>query len=307
MSASPPQVSVVIPTRDRLALVRDAVSCALGQDGVDVQVVVVDDGSSDGTPDALEAIGDPRLRVERMPRRGGVARARNAGVAVAAGEWIAFLDDDDLWAPERLSRQLEVAREAGASVAYGSRLVVDAQRRPTATVLAERPAEVPELLRWGNVLGSPSCVMVSADVLRRHGGFDERFSALADWKLWLELAAGERLAACPDALVAYMEHPGNMHRREPLGVLHEYERLRAAGPWELVPHAFLHWLAWELVRAGDRRRAFATYLYSARTGRRPVDAALALAAGAGVLGALTDAPRAVAAPAWLERRAPAGV
>lgn len=102
-------VSVVIPSRDRPQLVGGAVRSALQQSLPGVEVVVVVDGPDPETEDVLRRIDDPRLRYEVLPAPSGAAAARNAGVECARGEWIAFLDDDDEWLPEKLALQYETA------------------------------------------------------------------------------------------------------------------------------------------------------------------------------------------------------
>ncbi len=107
-----PRVSVIIPTRDRAPLVGGAVKSALAQSLPEIEVLVVVDGPDDATEEVLRGIDDPRLRFEALPAPSGAAAARNAGVARARGEWIAFLDDDDAWLPEKLALQLETARRS---------------------------------------------------------------------------------------------------------------------------------------------------------------------------------------------------
>lgn len=105
--ASPPNlVSVVIPTRHRADLVTRAVESALSQTHREVEVIVVIDGPDPATETALARIADPRLRVLALEINGGAARARNQAVEAAAGRWIAFLDDDDHWLPDKLAAQL---------------------------------------------------------------------------------------------------------------------------------------------------------------------------------------------------------
>ena len=106
-----PRVSVVIPTAGRPRLVTRAVESALSQTLREIEVVVVIDGPDTMTDSALSGIADPRLRTIRQPRAGPGA-ARNAGVEASAGEWVAFLDDDDLWAPGKLELQLAVAERS---------------------------------------------------------------------------------------------------------------------------------------------------------------------------------------------------
>ena len=109
-----PFVSVVIPTRARPALVVCAVTSVLKQTVTDLEVIVVIDGPDQETVRALDAINSPRLKVLALPQQGGGARARNEGVNAAAGEWLAFLDDDDEWLPEKLVQQLTVAKASPA-------------------------------------------------------------------------------------------------------------------------------------------------------------------------------------------------
>jgi glycosyltransferase involved in cell wall biosynthesis len=91
-----PDVSVVIPTRDRSRLLVLALRSALRQREVDLEVVVVDDGSGDDTPEVVAGLRDARVHLVRHPGPHGVSAARNSGIAAARGRWIAFLDDDDL-------------------------------------------------------------------------------------------------------------------------------------------------------------------------------------------------------------------
>lgn len=304
-----PEVSVIIPTRDRRKLAEVAVACSLGQLDIQLEVIVVDDGSSDGTAAALSQLGGPQLRVIRHPRSLGVARARNRGIAESAGRWIAFLDDDDLWASNRLRRQIDVAERVGAGFGYSGRISVNARRQPIRATLPEPPEQIPERLLKVNVLGGPSAVIVRADVLRRIGGFHEQLSALADWDLWLALAAAEQGTACPDLLVGYMEHEGNMHLRDPLALVEEFgvlaarHRARTGTAVELDFDGYLGWMANESHSHGFRRRAVHLRLLQARAGRR--FAPLVAAAYAAVGPALSGSPPThliptVVGPPWLD-------
>src|SRR3954463_12435843 len=110
-SASPADgVSVIIPTRNRARLLERAINCALRQRDVRVDVVIVDDASTDATAAILSAWDDDRLTVVRNEVRRGVTGVRNQGLARAKEPWVAFLDDDDVWAPTKLARQLAEAR-----------------------------------------------------------------------------------------------------------------------------------------------------------------------------------------------------
>jgi glycosyltransferase involved in cell wall biosynthesis len=292
-------VTVVVPTRDRLPFLRQAVRSALAQEEVPLEVVVVDDGSRDGTAAWLSEQQDDRLRVIKGERR-GVSAARNAAIAVARGEWLAFLDDDDLWAPQRLAHQLEAALRTGAGVGYGARLIVDAHRRPLRIEEPVAPGLVAERLRRWNVLGGPSAVVARTEAVRRAGGFDVRYAALADWALWVRLAASERLAPCPQPLVAYTEHLGNMHQRGPWAVLREWERLLGATAGPEDRRAFARWVAEGLLDSGHRCTAARVLAQVALRTREPRDAARVAAALIGLLGRMYGrGPGPTAPPAWL--------
>ena len=109
-------VSVIIPTHDRCERLRLALRSALAQRGVDVEVIVVDDGSSDGTRAFVEGLKDPRVRLVHNEVAMGESGARNRGISEAGRAWVAFLDDDDLWAPDKLASQLDALQDDGARV-----------------------------------------------------------------------------------------------------------------------------------------------------------------------------------------------
>src|SRR5205085_8739622 len=99
-----------LPARNRGALLAHTLESARAQRNVDVDILIVDDGSADDTVATIDRLADPRITVLRQPHAIGVSGARNRGVEAAAGDWIAFLDDDDLWSPDKLASQLAVAR-----------------------------------------------------------------------------------------------------------------------------------------------------------------------------------------------------
>ena len=105
-----PLVSIVVPTYNRLAYLRQAVQSVFDQTYRQWELIVVDDGSTDGTAAYVASLGG-RVRALTLPRRGGAARARNAGVGAARGAYVAFLDSDDLWLPEKLAIQMAGLRE----------------------------------------------------------------------------------------------------------------------------------------------------------------------------------------------------
>ena len=133
-----PDVSVVVPTRDRVSFLRQALRSVPGQRDVALEVVIVDDGSKHDVAEALEGFLDDRCHVHRNGTSQGVSSARNRGIRAAQAPWIAFLDDDDLWSPDKLRLQLAVAAAASARWVYTglSWIVVTAvgARRPRVAV-----------------------------------------------------------------------------------------------------------------------------------------------------------------------------
>ena len=210
------EVAVVIPSRNRWLLLRTALASALAQTGVDVEVVVVDDGSVGRTPGELRALHDKRVRVLRLERPEGVSAARNLGLVHVTAPWVAFLDDDDVWAPSHLSAMLDAIRDSEldperVGLAFSGHLDVDADRNLTGFSPAAPVESIHEGLKRMNLVGCPSRVVLRTAAVREVGGFDERLSIVADWDLWVRVLAEHEVVRCPELLVGYMSHPGNMH------------------------------------------------------------------------------------------------
>ena len=280
-----PEVSVVIPTRNRWPFLARTLASALAQQAVALEVVVVDDGSDDQTPERLGAVGDARLRVFRHERRLGVARARNKGIEQARSAWIAFLDDDDIWSPAKLRTQLAALRGERAVFAYASAVHIDEAGNVVALEPAPEPdALVPRLLTSENPMPAGcSNVVAARDVLNRLGGFDERLFHLADWDLWLRLTAAGAAAACPEVLVAYLKHAGNMLTVPDRDIFGEFAYLsakhRAAGAARGLRFdgvGLSRWVAAGHRRAGRRRDAARAYLRGAVAFRSPGNAVRAV-------------------------------
>jgi glycosyltransferase involved in cell wall biosynthesis len=155
-AAKEPLVSVVIPTRDRRTLLLQALRSVLAQRSVDLEVLVVDDGSTDGSDRAVTASHDPRVHVVRHSPPQGVATARNAGARRATAPWLAFLDDDDLWAPDKLARQLEAAEAAEAEWTYAGAVEIDERAQILGGARPPEPATLVSELRRRNPLPAGS-------------------------------------------------------------------------------------------------------------------------------------------------------
>jgi len=205
-----PLVSVIIPTRNRAHLLRRTLESVLKQSTENLEVIVVDDGSTDHTV-AVAAAVDPRVKVLRNPEPTGVSVARNRGIAAARGEWIAFCDDDDLWAPNKLVEQLTAANRDGAQWAYAGDVNVDDHLHVLSGGPPPDPAAVMALLPRFNPLASGgSNVVVRSNVLAEVGGFDATLRRTEDWDLWIRIARKGQPAYVRKPLVAYRFHRGNV-------------------------------------------------------------------------------------------------
>jgi glycosyltransferase involved in cell wall biosynthesis len=268
-----PEITIVIPTHNRWGLLAaHGLPSALSQEDVELEVVVVDDGSTDGTASRAAALGDPRIRVVRHDEPKRLAGARNAGIAVALGEWVAFLDDDDLWSPRKLRSQLDAAHQAGAVWAYADTVAVDVELNVLEADDFPDPRALPELLLTGNhVPGGGSGVIARRDVVRGLGGFDEELLFFTDWDLWLRLAQESVPAACAEVLVARLVHPTNMLFREGPRVLESLERM--IGKHREVTRddrlAIAEWVAHRYHLAGRHLRAAQLYADAAVRYRSP--------------------------------------
>ena len=251
-------VTVVIPTRDRLDLVRRSVRSALAQQDVGVTVVLVDDGSRPETAEALDGLAGARVRVVHHAESRGVSRARNAGLALAETPWVAFMDDDDYWAPDKLSSQLRaVSGVPGAGWSCVGAVHVDDDVRP---LHWHRPPTAEEavavLSRSGGIPGGGSGVLVATALAREVGAFDPEFAVLADWDFYYRLALAADVAPVDRPLVGYYRHGDSMfHDPGALGeelVALDDKYRGGAAPLEL---SYADWAVQLLLMAWRRRDA----------------------------------------------------
>ena len=205
-------VSVIMPVYNGEAFVEEALASVLRQTLQDVQVIAVDDGSTDGSAALLDSFAD-RVTVIRQDNR-GVSAARNRGLEQARGTYVAFLDCDDLWTPtflERLTARLSEVPESvvGAVAAWQE---IDAAGRRLPAVCRLGPSYgLPDLAL--GCLFTPSGVLLRRDAVVEAGGWDERFPSAQDWELWLRLTASGRTFVGVDELLWFSrQHEGNFSR-----------------------------------------------------------------------------------------------
>jgi succinoglycan biosynthesis protein ExoO len=228
-----PLVSVILPTYNAAAYVDHAIASALAQSWQKLEVVVADDASQDGTPGRVEcwSARDPRVRLIRLAKNGGPARARNTAIAASHGSWLALLDADDAYGPGRIERLLEMAASHDADlVADNLRLVDGPSGRDLGTAFPQGPGEVPapigaaDFIRR-NLFGQKGFTLgylkpiIRRGLLDRHGiRYREEVRIGEDYHLYLDcLLAGARFVLVPEAMYDYRLEPGSISRRLPEG------------------------------------------------------------------------------------------
>jgi glycosyltransferase involved in cell wall biosynthesis len=263
-----PDVSVVVPTHNRRDLLTATLRTIVLQRDVDLEVIVVDDGSRDSgmAAQAIAEVADDRVVLVRNPVPRGVSAARNRGIATARGVWVAFCDDDDLWAPDKLALQLAAAGDSGRRWVYAGAVKVDLEQR----VIGGLPPLPPEqalarLPHVNPIPGGCSGVLVSAAALGETGGFDTRLVNLADWDLWMRLAAIGPPAFVPQPLVAYRIHPRNASADANL-ILAEARLVDGRYGSRIDYGALYHYLAWVHLRSGRGRSSLRYYALAAAHG-----------------------------------------
>jgi glycosyltransferase involved in cell wall biosynthesis len=294
--------SVVIPTRDRPEMLVGAVAGALAQRGVEVEVLVVDDGSAVPAVDAVPSDGRVRVLRHDFPR--GVSAARNTGIDHARAPWIAFLDDDDLWAPDKLASQIAAADAAGAAWAYAGDVTVDEDLGIVSGAPPPPPAEVvAQLTNYNSMPAGASNVVVATDALAAAGPFDPSLKTSEDWDMWIRLA---RCCGPPAVvsrpLVACRLHAGAASENMDL-VLREVAIIERRHAVRVDWARHHRWAAWSALRRGRRGEAARRYLVAASKGDlRSVLRALAALAGPRVVWGRANSHEewAAAARAWLK-------
>ena len=208
-----PFVTVVIPTYNRLALVQQAVASVVAQTFSNWELIVVDDGSDDGTPAFIHSLNDPRIRVLEMPHTGNIALARNSGARAGSGEWLTFLDSDDVWVPYKLEIQIARMLLEKKRWGYGRFELMDQAMQ----TIPFKAGTFHPISGWiaKEVLTTEASVNIGTLILERAlfdeaCGFNSDVNLLyrEDYELVLRLALIAEAVAIPDLLLRVREHSG---------------------------------------------------------------------------------------------------
>jgi len=256
-------VSVIIPAFNAGRYVRESIESVLNQTYPPRELIVVDDGSTDQTS-AVANCFEPRVRVVRQKNQ-GVSAARNHGARVAVSEWLAFLDADDWWRPEKLEAQMHLVSKEGTRFAHcGSERVDQDGRFLTHQVdgLSGNIAEGMLLFKGNHANGSTT--LVHRGVFEAANGYDTNLSTSADWDMCFRLGRLASLSFAPQPLAFYRQHGTNMHANPALmerDMLRAFQKAFSSADHEVMglqsqAHAALHlMLSGSFASCGDTRRA----------------------------------------------------
>ena len=221
-----PRVNVVIPCFNAERYIAATLRSVLAQRGVELEAIVVDDGSTDGSVAVVER-EFPQVKVVRRPNA-GVAAARNAGIAAAGAEWIAFCDADDIWLPGKLAAQFDaLAASPGARMSYAAWQAWPSLAAEPEPTLLEQLAAEPAGPTWAGATGWlypellldcvvwTSTVLLQRSLLDEVGGFDAGLRIGEDYDLWLRLSRVTRIERVARPLALYRQHPGSITRGAP--------------------------------------------------------------------------------------------
>jgi glycosyltransferase involved in cell wall biosynthesis len=211
-------ISIIIPCFNEAATIAAAIGSVLSQDGLRSEIIVVDDGSTDSSPAIASGFG-PKVRLVTGPNR-GVSAARNRGIGQSGGEWLVFLDADDLLAPQTLSQRLDTARATDADVVVCDwrdfEDAPDRRKGPVRSVDFEALAADPELACAGNFWASPAALLYRRDLVDRIGGFRLDLPVIEDARFLFDAARhGARFARSPHIGALYRVRPDSASRRDP--------------------------------------------------------------------------------------------
>lgn len=227
-AAPTPRVSVVMPCFNAAAYLREAVASVLNQSLRDLELVVVDDGSTDDSPRILAELArtDARLHVVRQDNA-GPSPARNLGIEIARGEWLAFLDADDWWSTDCLRRLHEAAVTSGAGLAYcGWQNVGQAGGPGEPWLPPDHSAADIELLCFTSCPWPIHALLVQRRRIREAGGFDATLRACEDFDLWLRISRDLRVVRVPEVMAFYRHHGDTQLTGQPLRMALDHLRVQ---------------------------------------------------------------------------------
>lgn len=256
-----PKVSVVIPAYNAMNYLPETVESVLRQTFTDFEVLIIDDGSSDHIVQWASQIADHRVRLISQENQ-GVSVARNTGITQAQGEYIAFLDADDLWEPTKLEKQVRcLDNNPAVGLVHTWMLLVDDQSQSTGRVMkSNAEGEVWNQLIARNIIACPS-VIVRRCCFETVGVFDINLRSIEDWDMWLRIASRYPFALIKEPLAYYRQLPGSISKN--CQVMEQAFHIVIEKAFDCAPSDLLYLknqsyghanlcLAWKALQSNDR-------------------------------------------------------
>lgn len=214
------KISVVIPLYNKRDTILRAINSVLSQSFQPLEIIVVNDGSEDGSERLVEELSNPLVRLINQSNS-GVSAARNRGTAGARGEWVAFLDADDLWLPQYLLSVKDLSTNYPDCNVLGTRYYLQSQsgiRTECMVKTSDLPSEIPDYFKLARKYDTPFCsssVVVRTDVLVKAGGFPSGVTSGEDLLTWARLATQYRIAYNPEPLAVFYQDAAHTYDRKP--------------------------------------------------------------------------------------------
>ncbi|MDM9381603.1 glycosyltransferase family A protein [Chlorogloeopsis sp. ULAP01] len=207
-----PKVSIIIPAYNAMTYLPETVESVLRQTFTDFEVLIVDDGSSDQIVQWVSELEDPRVKLISQENQ-GVSLARNTGIAYAQGEYVAFLDADDLWTPTKLEKQVIcLDQNPSVGLVHTWMALIDCKGKSNGRVMTSNA----EGNTWQQLLEKNmvacSSVMVRRCCLQNVGGFEPHLNFAEDWDMWIRISAHYHFAVIKEALYYYRQVPNSLSK-----------------------------------------------------------------------------------------------
>jgi len=220
---NPPTVSVIIPTYNRAHLIGKSIKSVLNQTYQDFEIIVIDDGSTDNTEETVKSFNNFKIRYICHTNNQGVSVARNTGIRASRGKYIALLDSDDKWLPEKLDKQIKTFKSElpEVGVVYSNVLYIDESGKNMNKLGNPKKVEgyIYEDLLGENYVGTSSTLLIKKECFNRVGLFDDLLKAQQDWDMWVRIAKYYRFALIKIPLVKYRFHSNRISNNPELKII----------------------------------------------------------------------------------------
>jgi len=203
-----PKVSVIIPTYNRASLLKQAIQSVLNQTYQNFEIIVIDDASTDNTKKTIQSFDSKKITYICHEKNKGGSAARNTGIKLAKGEYMAFLDSDDEWLPKKLFKQLELFAKSsqGVGVVYTGFTKIDNIKNISKSVMPKKHGRIYHLLLLKNYVGTTSTPLLKRECIEKVGLFDENLPSAQDWDMWIRISKYFNFKYIPKPLVKYNIH-----------------------------------------------------------------------------------------------------